>query len=187
MRISRIGAGLLVGASAVMAASAADEGVPYREVTDMLYHVMASDRRVYNRTVVQRLTIEDYVITASEHFEDDAALPLPAQMFRFGAEEVANRTDDFSYALLSLTPINENNVPRTELERKGLEHVETHPGETFYGEEEVDGMRRFVAVYADVVNAESCIACHNRDRRSRRRNFKMGDVMGGVVIRIPMR
>ena len=185
MRFVTLLSGIVLGASASTATSAAGEGVPYRQVADMLYHVMASDRGVYNRVVVQRLTIEDYVIHASEQFEEFSALPLPAQMFRFGAEEVSKRTDAFSYALLSLTPINENNVPRTELEKQGLQYVADNPGEVFYGEDELAGESRFVAVYADVANAESCIECHNRDRRSPRRNFKVGDVMGGVVIRIP--
>ena len=186
MRFSLLLSGFALGVSTAMAAGAVDKGVPYQQAADMLYHVMASDRSVYNRIVVQRLTIEDYVITAKEHFEDDSALPLPAQMFRFGAEEVSTRTDDFSYSLLSLTPINKNNIPGTELEREGLEYVDANPGERFYGEEEVGGTRRFVGVYADIVNAESCAACHNRDKRSPRRDFKFGDVMGGVVIRIPM-
>ena len=178
--------GFCLGALGSTVASAAGEGVPYREVADMLYHVMASDRGVYNRVVVQRLTIEDYVIHASEQFEELSALPLPAQMFRFGAEEVAKRTDAFSYALLSLTPINQNNMPGTELEEQGLRYVADNPGEVFYGEEELAGESRFVAVYADVANAESCVECHNSDRRSPHRTFKVGDVMGGVVIRIPM-
>jgi hypothetical protein len=35
---------------------------------------------------------KEKVIKASEHFEDDKALVLPAQMFRFGAETVAKKT-----------------------------------------------------------------------------------------------
>ena len=61
--------------------------------------------------VVQRLTVDEKILTASEHFEDDSALPLPAQMFRFDAEEVMDNTEDFSYSLLSLNPINKKNGP----------------------------------------------------------------------------
>ena len=61
--------------------------------------------------VVQRLTVDEKILTASEHFEDDSALPLPAQMFRFGAEEVMDNTEDFSYSLLSLNSINKKNGP----------------------------------------------------------------------------
>ena len=73
-------AGLAFGIGAVMAAGAAAEGIPYERVADMLFQVTSADREVYTRMVVQRLAVDEEVITASEHFEDDVALPLPAQM-----------------------------------------------------------------------------------------------------------
>ena len=85
--------------------------------------------------VVQRLTIDEEILPASEHSEDDSALPLPAQMFRFGAEEVMDNTEDFSSALLSLNPINKRNAPGTDLEKQGIEYVADNPGENFYGED----------------------------------------------------
>ena len=98
----------------VAAAAVAAEGIPYQRVADMLYQVMSADREVYTRMVGQRLTIDEEIITASEHFDDDAALPLPSQMFRFGAERVMDETDEFSYSLLSLSPINKKSGPGTE-------------------------------------------------------------------------
>ena len=60
------------------------------------------------------------MIKASEHFEDEKALPLPAQMFRFGAEMASEKSDKFSYSLQSLWPVNKQNAPRTEVEKTGL-------------------------------------------------------------------
>ena len=155
-------------------------------VADMLYQVMSADREVYTRMVVQRLTIDEKVITASEHFEDDQALPLPAQMFRFGAEEVMDNTEDFSYALLSLNPINKKNGPGTDLEKEGLQYVVDNPGENFYGEEELGGEQYFAAVYADYAVVEACAYCHNNHKDSPRTDIEVGDVMGGIVIRFPV-
>lgn len=183
-RTLTIAAGL---AFAVATASgAAADGIPFQKVADMLYRVMSADREVYTRMVVQRLTVDRKILTASEHFEDDAALPLPSQMFRFGAETVMDETEDFSYALLSLHPINRKSGPGTDLERKGLEYVAGNPGENFYGEEELGGERYFAAVYPDYAVVEACVACHNNHKDSPRTDLKVGDVMGGVVIRIPM-
>ena len=179
-------AGLALGMGAAMATSVAAEGIPLERVADMLYRVMSADREVYTRMVVQRLTVDEQVITASEHFEDDLALPLPAQMFRFGAEEVMDNTEDFSYALLSLNPINKKNGPGTDLEKEGLEHVVDNPGENFYGEEELGGESYFAAVYADYAVVEACVDCHNNHKDSPRTDLEVGDVMGGVVIRIPV-
>ena len=180
--------GFALGAAMAIAAvdAVAADGITYRQVADMLYLVMSSDRVVYTRMVVQRLTRDEKILTASEHFEDDSALPLPAQMFRFGAEMVADETEDFSYSLLSLHPINRKNGPGTELEREGLEYVAANPGENFYGEEELGGQRYFAAVYPDHAVAEACVSCHNNHKDSPRTDAEVGDVMGGVVIRIPM-
>lgn len=157
-----------------------------RQLADMLHLVMESDRTVYTRIIVNRLTLQDKVITASEHFEDDHALALPAQMFRFGSEMVASKTDDFSYSLQSLWAVNKQNLPRTEVEMQGLSYIAENPGERFYGEEELGGVRYFTAVYPDIAVAPACISCHNEHPDSPRRDFELNEVMGGVVVRIPL-
>lgn len=162
------------------------KGIEPKDVADMLHAVMSADRTVYTRVVVNRLTLKDKVITANEHFEDNKALPLPAQMFRFGAEMAAEQNKKFSYSLLSLWPVNKQNAPRTEAEKKGLEFVAANKGQNFYTEEKLGSQKYFTAVYADVAVAQACVSCHNEHKDSPRRDFKLKDVMGGVVIRIPI-
>jgi hypothetical protein len=157
-----------------------------KELADMLHLVMESDRTVYTRLIVNRLTLQDKVITASEHFEDEKALVLPAQMFRFGSEMVAEKTEDFSYSLQSLWAVNKQNMPRTDLEKAGLAFIAENPGERYYGEEELGGVKYFTAVYPDIAVAPACIDCHNDHPDSPRRDFEIGEVMGGVVLRIPL-
>lgn len=157
-----------------------------KQLADMLHLVMESDRTVYTRLIVNRLTLQDKVITASEHFEDEQALVLPAQMFRFGSEMVASQTEDFSYSLQSLWAVNKQNMPRTDIEVEGLTYIAENPGERFYGEEELGGVTYFTAVYPDIAVAPACINCHNDHADSPRRDFELGEVMGGVVLRIPL-
>ncbi len=155
-------------------------------MADALHLVLESDRTVYTKKVVNRLQNEQQVIKASEHWEDDKALPLPAQMFRMGAEMVNEKGANWSYSLQSIWPINKQNVPKTEAEKTGLKFIAENPGKNFYQEEELGGTKYFTAVYPDVAIAEACIKCHNAHKDSPRSDFKMGEVMGGVVIRIPM-
>lgn len=176
-----------VSAAALPFAHAQEAMFSAKQLADMLHLVMESDRTVYTRVIVNRLTLQDKVITASEHFEDDKALALPAQMFRFGSEMVASKTQDFQYSLQSLWAVNKQNMPRTDLEKKGLAFISENPGERFYGEETLGGVEYFTAIYPDVAVAQACISCHNDHADSPRRDFKMGDVMGGVVIRIPIK
>jgi hypothetical protein len=179
---------LLVGATAIVPiayAQSSSATIPVQQVTDMLHAVMEADRTVYTQKVVNRLQNEEKVISANEHFTDKKALPLPAQMFRFGAERVAEKTKTFSYSLLSLWPINSQNAPRTPVEKAGLESV-AKDKKPFYQEETLGGKKYFTAVYADVAVSPGCVSCHNEHIDSPRDDFKLNDVMGGVVIRIPL-
>jgi len=156
-------------------------------MADALFAVMSADRNVYANEVVYRLQDVDAVIKASEQWQDHQALPLPAQMFRMGAALAAKQTDAFSYALLSKWPINKYNAPETGLEGTGLDSVAENPTKPFYGKETIGGIEYFTAVYADVAGSSACVTCHNSHPDSPRTDFKQGDVMGGIVIRIPLR
>ncbi len=158
-----------------------------KAMADALHLVMESDRTVYTRKVVNRLVKKDKVIKASEHFMDDQALPLPAQMFRFGSELSAQKTESFSYSLQSLWPVNSQNAPKTDVEKAGLEFIAENVGQNYYATEELGGTKYFTAVYPDIAVAPVCVSCHNDHKDSPRRDFKLGEVMGGVVIRIPLK
>jgi len=170
---------------------AAGDTVPVKAMADALHLVMDSDRSVYTRKIVNRLVKKEKVIKASEHFEDDKALVLPAQMFRFGAELVQKRAKklpdvNFTYSLQSLWPINKQNAPKTKAEKEGLKFVADNKGQNYYTEETLGGQKYFTAVYADTGVAPVCVSCHNKHKDTPKDDFKIGDVMGGVVIRIPV-
>lgn len=59
-------------------------------------------------------------------------------------------------------------------------------GENFYGEEKLGDVTYFTAVYPDVAVSPACTTCHNDHKDSPRTDFDIGDVMGGVVIRVPL-
>ncbi len=161
-------------------------GLSPQKMADALHAVMSSDRTVYTRQVVNRLQNEEKLIKASEHWKDEKALPLPAQMFRMGAEMVSDSKSGFTYALLSMWPVNKQNAPKTEAEKTGLKFIAENKGKNYYQEETLGDVRYFTAIYADTAVAPACVTCHNEHKDSPRRDFKLGDVMGGVVIRIPL-
>lgn len=161
-------------------------GITPQKMADALHMVLETDRTVYTRLIVNRLQNEEKVIKASEHWKEEKALVLPAQMFRAGAEMARDKGADFSYSLLSLWPVNKQNKPKTEIEKKGLQYVVDNKGKNFYGEEKLGGKTYFTAVYPDFAVAEACIKCHNGHKDSPKTDFKMGDVMGAVVIRLPL-
>jgi len=162
-----------------------------RVMADALHLVMDSDRAVYTQKVVNRLAAKEKVIKASEHFDDEKALVLPAQMFRFGSEMVAKRAEkkpdiNFSYSLQSIWPINKQNAPKTDAEKEGLQFIVDNPGKNYYANEKLGDITYFTAIYPDVAVAPVCSSCHNEHKDTPKDDFKLGDTMGGVVIRIPV-
>ncbi len=164
----------------------APPGISPQVMADSLHAVMEADRTVYTKWIVNRLQNEEKVIKASEHWKDDKALVLPAQMFRMGAERVAESGKvSFSYSLISLWPVNKQNEPKTEAEKTGLAEI-NKTGKSYYTEETLGGKKYFTALYPDIAVAPACYSCHNDHKDSPKTDFKLGDVMGGVVIRIPL-
>ena len=161
--------------------------VSYKDMADALHAVLESDRTVYTRVIVNRLQNEEKVIKASEHWKDDKALALPAQMFRYGSEMVAEKKMGFSYSLLSMWPINRQNAAKTAAEKEGLEAVAKDAAKPFYKEETLGKVKYFTAVYADRAVSPACVSCHNDHKDTPKKDFKLGQTMGGVVIRIPMK
>lgn len=162
-------------------------GLDYKQVADMMHTIMEANRSVYAETIVNRLQNEDKVIRASEKWKENKSLVLPAQMFRLGAEKAREANQNFSYSLLSLWPINKNNGPKTPAEKEGLELVAKDATKVYYTQEKVDGKLYFTAVYADKAVSQACVQCHNNHPESPKYDFRLNDVMGGVVLRIPVK
>jgi hypothetical protein len=187
-----LGGALTAAAGMAVATDMADKPmISPKAMADALHLVMDSDRTVYTRKIVNRLVKKEKVIKASEYYDDDKALVLPAQMFRYGSELVSKRAEKlpdvkFSYSLQSLWPVNKQNAPKTDAEKAGLQYVADNKGKNYYTVEELGGITYFTAVYADTAVAPVCVSCHNDHKDSPRRDFKIGEVMGGVVIRIPV-
>lgn len=170
--------------------AAAPVGISPQKFADAVHAVMMADRTIYAKKVVNRLKEAKSEVSPHEYWEDNPnTIPLPAQMFRMGAELVdKNEKAGFKYGLKSKWPLNKQNIASTEIEIKGLEYIAEKSGENFYGEEELGGKKYFTAIYPDRAVAKACWSCHN-DHENRGEDypeFKDGDVMGGVVVRIPL-
>jgi len=160
-------------------------GVSPQAMADGLFIVLSADRATYATDVVNRLQDKEKVIKADEHYQDTKALPLPAQMFRMGSERAQKAGATFTYSLLSPWPLNKQTAPKTDVEKEGLKSV-TETGKNFYKEETLGGKKYYTAIYPDKAVTEACATCHNAHPDTPKKDFKLNDVMGGVVIRIPI-
>ena len=171
------------------AASSPDNAsVKPKVMADALFAVMKGTRTAYTKHVIARLGKEKKLIKPHEKWEDrEDGVMLPAQMFRYSRDLAMEENPGFTYSLQSEWPINKQNGPKTPMETEGLKHIAANPGENFYGTEVLGDVSYFTAVYPDVAVANACIDCHNDHKDSPRDDFEMGEVMGGVIIRIPIK
>lgn len=163
-----------------------EAGIPPKIVADYLHAVIEANRTIYAANVVDQMQ-EKGLVRATEHWKQQNALPLPAQFLIETGRLVVEKGVGVKYRLMSLWPIYVWNAPSTELERKGLVAVSKDPEEPFYGFVRIGRERYFQAIYADRAVAPACVDCHNTHPNSPKRNFKLNDVMGGIVITIPVR
>ena len=170
--------------------SAAPDGssvsLPIEIVADYVHAVIEADRDVYTRHVVERMQAKG-VIVASENWEQKNTLPLPAQFLMESGRTMAKNGLGIQYRLISLWPINKRNVAASEFEKTGLGAVLTHPTKPHTGFVKEGGANYFQAVYPDLAVTQACIGCHNAHQDSPKRDFKINDVMGAIVISIPVK
>lgn len=165
-------------------------------VADYIHTVLAADRTAYTKHVVNRAKKLEgkekakgvLDVEATEGWEQTNGIPLPAQMFRLGSE-ISNESGYFTYNLISPWYINDNNAPKGEFEEKAVQAM-IDSGEPVKDYQEIAGQQYFSAMYPDKAVAEACISCHNTHpvhlERYPDKQFKMGEVMGGIVINIPL-
>jgi hypothetical protein len=161
------------------------KGISPAKVADYLHAIVEAHREVYTTHIVKRMQ-EQGVVLAREDWESKKAIPLPAQFLHYSSKIVAESGSGIRFRLISLWPIYLRNGPATEFERKALEKLNSNPDAPQRDIVSTGKKQFFQAVYADKAISTSCITCHNAHPLSPKRDFEMGDVMGGVVITIPL-
>ena len=162
-----------------------DYRIPAEVVADYIHSVLESDRQVYSRHVVNRLQKKN-IVYASENWWEDNALLLPAQFLLNASDLIINKNIDLDFKLISSWPINKHNGPANEFERKGLKDVVRHPVRPYIEYRKIGGRTYFQAVYPDFAVSPACVTCHNNHPNSPKRDFKLNDVMGGIVMTLPL-
>jgi len=160
-------------------------GISPEKAASYIHAVIEADRTVYSQYIVDRLK-ETISLDATENWKEDHTLLLPAQFLRMSSEQLRIRGSGMNYRLMSLWPINPNNSPKTSHEKKGLQEVSRHPSKPYTWILEKDRRKEFHAIYPDNAVTKSCVTCHNGHPKSARRDFKRGDVMGGIHISFPV-
>ncbi len=160
-------------------------GIPPEKAAAYVYAVIKADRTLYTTEIVNRLQAKG-VTAASEHWELENALMLPAQFLQHSGKLAAEDGSGVRYRLIGLWPIYQRNAPASDLERNALESLRKNPDLPVTGMVNSGRKQYFQAIYSDLAVSQACIDCHNSHRLSPKRDFKLNDVMGGIAITIPL-
>ncbi len=186
----------VVACGGTSANQASTPGIDPELVADYVHTVLAADRTAYTKHVVNRAKkLEGKAkekgvleIEATETWQQANGIPLPAQMFRLGSE-IASENGVFTYNLISPWNINDSQAPKNDFEKEAMAKV-IETGEPYKGYQEVAGRKYLSALYPDKAVAEACVTCHNTHpihlERYPDKQFEMGEVMGGVMINLPV-
>lgn len=133
-------------------------------------------RTVYSKAIEEQ--VRKAGVTPSEHWqEDNHAIMLNAQFVKTAGSEIK----DFELRLIGLAPINKANLPKTQAEVDALRKMMDNPELkvlTF-----ADGTQ-FKGLAADYAIGQACVDCHNAHPSSPGKDFKQGDLMGAIVVRL---
>lgn len=177
---------LWAGASVPFAKDApGTAGIPPEKVADYLHAVLEADRTIYTTYIVNRMQGKG-IVSATEHWEQDNALPLPAQFLQHSGRIVAESGSGIRYRLIGLWPIYQRNAPATEFERKALDTLRRQPERPITGLVTSGKKQYFQAIYPDRAVSTACVTCHNSHPLSPKQNFQLNEVMGGIAITIPL-
>lgn len=174
MRHFSLAAGL-AGCLTVLAVSVSSADPSYEQTARYILDVVKAFRTAYVLHVVEHT--RGAGLEPREDWEQDAHfIPLPAQFVKAAAGQV----ETVEIGLISLTPINSANRPKTPAETNALMQLEKDRKQSFISFTDGDHV---TAVSADLAMVRSCVECHNQHPRSARKNYREWDVMGGLVVR----
>lgn len=160
-------------------------GISPEKVAEYVHAVLEAHRTIYTTHVVNRMQ-DKGIVPAAERWEQENALPLPAQLLQQSGRLAAESGSGIRYRLIGLAPIYQRNAPATDFERKALEALRRQPDRPVTGIVSSGKKHYFQAVYADRAVSPACITCHNSHPLSPKQDFKLNEVMGGIAITIPL-
>ncbi len=131
---------------------------------------------------VKPLRHPDYGVT-------EGGIPLPSAFHNQISDLAQHSFGTHTSYVKSLWPINPTRGPRDHWEKQALEFLTRSKDKKAFREKlsKPSSYARYYAMYPVVASHRVCVDCHNGHRKSKKRNFQVGDVIGGLVISLPVR
>ncbi len=108
--------------------------------------------------------------------KDDHGIMLPAQFVK----EIGKEVRDFEIGLLGTDPLYASNAAKSPKEKEMLAALASGKAKVITGE---DGGKT-IGMSADFAIVDSCASCHNEHPKTTKKDWKKGDFMGAIVVRM---
>jgi len=112
-------------------------------------------------------------------------LALPPTIVHLITSQV-NEKELSQVRFISPWPINRDNAPQPGWETKAMTALTVNPQEAHTSLDVIQDKYHLRYMSAAFASSASCAACHNNDPTSPRQNFIKGDVMGAILVDIPL-
>ena len=148
---------------------------------------IVEDRKQFTKNVVIKLKKDGIVDVHPnrEYASIDGGIPLPATFVQEVSSKI-NAKGVYSYDLLSKWNINKEKGLGTDFEKDAFSYLFNKEGNVFSRFMVHNGVYTLRYATADVAAAQGCVNCHNNHAESPKHDFKLGDVMGVLVVNIPI-
>ena len=144
----------------------------------------AADRQYYNSTVVKRAL--ESGLTVSRNYQDkERSIPVHTTFMK-EAGQTLGVEGSLHMELVSLTPINPSNAPRDAFQLNALERFVKGADTRSYSFGDYAGKESLRYMIPDIATSQTCVECHNAQAASPRKDYRIGDVIGGLEIVIPI-
>lgn len=161
-----------------------------KETAFSVANQIAADRSVYTDEVVGKLQkdgVSAVPANLTQYPSIRGGIPLPASFVHL-TSKVVNAKGSHTADLLSLWNLDPDKGPRNPQERQALQDLVRDPsGVRGWIADEGTPFVRYVQVTSDVASRQGCVDCHNAHPASKKRDFRINDVMGGLVVSVPMK
>ena len=108
--------------------------------------------------------------------KDDHGIMLPAQFIK----ELGKEIKEFELSLVGTDPLYASNAPKSAKEKEMLAELAKGKEKILVGD---DGGTT-VGMSADYSIVDSCADCHNKHPKTTKKDWKKGDFMGAIVVRL---
>ncbi len=148
---------------------------------------IVEDRKQYTKNIIIKLKKDGIVdVHPNRKYADiDGGIPLPATFVQEVSELITSK-GLYSYDLLSKWSINKDKGLSTDFEDEAFNYLYDKKGTVFSRYINHNGTFTLRYATADVASADGCVNCHNNHEESPRKDFRLGDIMGILVVNIPI-